>query len=294
MRSNLLSPRTASDIDGRVQKILDDLGNPEPPIDLPSVRELLQLDLGYYSSSNAGLLQEIVHKATIAGKQIVREPSRLLDLIQRWDLRALWIPDSREILLSSELPTSKQRWGEAHEIGHSILPWHEPITHGDARHTLSFACQAQLEMEANYVAGRLLFLSERFDEEVRSSPLRFDRILELSKRFGNTMTSTLWRVVESSATPSFGLVSQHPRADTHDLEIRYFVRSPEFVARFENVTELEIFGHLTGTCRRGGGPIGDTELPLQDLDGRMRPFRMETFFNGHHALTLGTACNAAG
>jgi len=275
------------DIERRVQRILSDLGNPAPPLDLGAVRELLSLDLKYYSSSDVGLFEEIVHRLTIAGKQVIREPTRLIDVIRRADLRALWIPDSRQILVSGELPPPKQRWGEAHEIGHSILPWHESVTHGDPKHTLSFACSAQIEAEANYVAGRLLFLNYQFEEEVRSCTVNFDRISELSKSFGNTLTSTLWRAVESSTRPAFGLLSQHPRDPTLSLDLRYFIRSPDFIARFDTVTELEIFGHIHSTCRRGGGPIGDSELVLDDDDGHPRPFRVETFFNGHDALTLG-------
>ena len=45
MLNRFLDERTALDIDGRVAKILKDLDDPEPPLRLEQVRELLRLDL---------------------------------------------------------------------------------------------------------------------------------------------------------------------------------------------------------------------------------------------------------
>lgn len=47
MRNILLSRPTATDIESQVNKVLRGLGNPEPPLNLDDVRELLRLDRGY-------------------------------------------------------------------------------------------------------------------------------------------------------------------------------------------------------------------------------------------------------
>jgi hypothetical protein len=49
-----LEHRTVADIDGQVAKVLRGLGQPEPPIDLRVVRDLLKLDRGYYSTTDEG------------------------------------------------------------------------------------------------------------------------------------------------------------------------------------------------------------------------------------------------
>jgi Zn-dependent peptidase ImmA (M78 family) len=85
------------------------------------------------------------------------------------------VPDRKRILIDKDLPSAKQRWGEAHEIGHSILPWHDVVMPGDKKRTLSLACEQQVESEANFAAGRLLFLQEQFTGRLRSNPLIFDR-----------------------------------------------------------------------------------------------------------------------
>ena len=55
-----------------------------------------------------------------------------------------------------------------------------------------------MEAEANYAAGQLLFLADRFREEASGSAPSLAFVKSLSKGFGNTMTSTLWRLVEQA------------------------------------------------------------------------------------------------
>lgn len=212
MENVFLEERSAHDIDKQVSKVLRDLGNPAPPLRLEIVRESLKLDRAYYSSNDHSVLQETVHRLKVGVKQIIKRPTLLWDVVRKRELKALWVPDRKRILIDQELPSGKQRWGEAHEIGHSLIPWHDEMMHGDALRTLSITCEQLLEAEANYAAGRLLFLQDEFTERVRATSLSFDQVRQWSTDFGNTMTSTLWRIVESVESPTFGLVSRHPNS----------------------------------------------------------------------------------
>ena len=71
------------DIEILVAKILKDVGQAEPPLDLNVVREVLRLDLKYYSSTDVGPLQEFAHRIKVAGKQLVANPSLMLEVIKR-------------------------------------------------------------------------------------------------------------------------------------------------------------------------------------------------------------------
>jgi len=230
LQNLFLSERTTQDIDRRVAKILADMGNPQPPLRLEEVRHLLKLDLGWYSSADDGILRETWHRITMSGKQLLDRPGLLLDAVRKFDLKALWQPDRNRILLDAELPLLKQRWGEAHEIGHSILDWHEPMTHGDQKQTLSYTCHQHLEAEANFAAGRLVFLRDRFADELFSGPLNLEAVRTLSKSYGNTITSGLWRTIESLNTPAFAMISQHPRtySQGEGSPVRYCIRSRRF------------------------------------------------------------------
>lgn len=287
MHNRFLEQRTANDIDRRITKILKDLGNPEPPLRLEIVRELLRLDFGYFSSADESVLAETIHRLMVAGKQVMQRPGLLLDAVRKLDIKALWIPDRKRILIDKDLPSAKQRWGEAHEIGHSILPWHDVVMHGDKKRTLSLTCEQQVESEANFAAGRLLFLQDQFTARLRSSPLSFDSVKSLSKVFGNTITSTLWRAVEASESSVFGLVSQHPNHPLGEEPLRYFVRSVSFEAQFGAVTAMQVFGTLQGFCFGNRGPIGQGEVVFTDASGESHIFFVECFFNTHEALTLG-------
>ena len=158
MQNRYIDERTARDIDKRITKILNDLDNPEPPLRLEQVRELLKLDFGFYSSSDTGAIAETIHRLKVAGKQV----------------------------------------------------WHDAVMHGDMKRTLSLACEEQVESEANFAAGRLLFLQDAFVEHVRSSPLTFESVKALSKVFGNTITSTLWRAVEKTRGQSLRFLVCNP------------------------------------------------------------------------------------
>ena len=53
----------------RVDKILRELGYPEPPLNLDIVRALLALDRSYFSSETNGLLARTVSRLKRGGKQ---------------------------------------------------------------------------------------------------------------------------------------------------------------------------------------------------------------------------------
>ena len=155
----------------------------------------------------------------------------------------------------------------------------------------------QVEAEANYAAGRLLFLRERFTDQARSLDPSIETLRTLRKEFGNTLSTTLYRLVESvgDERPLVGLISGHPhvfrRTDKFDPSnpCRHFIRSPGFRRYFGKISEIQLFSAVAGYCgAQGGGPIGDDVLLLRDDNGERHNFYFETFFNRYDALTLGT------
>ena len=167
---------------------------------------------------------------------------------------------------------------------------------GDNHLTLLPAYREEVEAEANYGAGRLLFLRDRFTEEVRSLEPSIETIRTLKAIFGNTLSTTLYRFVESAGgeLPVVGMITGHPhvsqRADDFDPSdpCRHFIRSPAFARRFGLTSEVELFTAVAGYCgAQGGGPLGEGELVLTDDNGDRHRFYFETFFNRYDALTLG-------
>jgi hypothetical protein len=293
MKPIQIGEREKRDIDSQVEKVIRGLGNPEPPIRLEEILELLKLDRQYYSATNDSVLREFVSKVKIGAKQLFTRPTLLFDVINKANLSALWLPDRKRILIDESLPKLKHRWAESHEIAHSITEWHKIYLFGDSTKELNQTCHEQLEAEANYGAGQLLFLRDRFALEARAIPKTIESIKTLSKNFGNTITSTLWRYVEQveNTLPMVGLVTPHPHHlpsdHDHNNPCKYFIQSPAFRARFGTVGEVEVFNHLLCYCSRAkGGFLGRNEVILTDDNGNRHVFQFETFCNTHEALTL--------
>lgn len=290
----ILDPHARADIDKQVCKILEGLGNPEPPLVLAEVRDLLELDLEYYSSTDYGTIATIKSRLKVAGKQILKRPGLILDAIKKSSLAALYLPDRKRILLDESVPKLKHRWNESHEIGHSIIPWHQDIGHGDNDYTLHPDCHAELEFEANYAAGQLLFLASRFSEEGNSSQPSIAEVRALAKAYGNTITSTLWRYVEECHPEKalVAMVSNHPNSPMknypYEAPCRHFVRSGKFRDEFPSYAPPGILTAVSQYCGfRQRGPLGSRDFCLTDARGDEWVFNFSSFSNTYYVLTLG-------
>ena len=283
------------DIGIQVRRLLADLSWPEPPLNLNEVRELLKLDLQYYDTTNSTALNDIAHKIRVAGKQILARPTLLVDVIKKASLSALWVPDRKRILIDDSIPPPKQRWTEGHEIGHSIIPWHQQFLFGDNQFTLDPTCHAQVEAEANHAASQLLFLQDRFAREARDADLNWDSIKRFSKRYGNTMTTTLWRMIEDRMPehPVVGLISRHPKhreigSQGTGAPVRHFIYSQAFGKQFSRTSSTMVFEILKSYITwQTKGPVGEADVFLMDDNGQRRSFHFSSFSNSHDVLTFG-------
>lgn len=284
------------EIRAQVDRILRDLGSYEPPLNLADVRTLLSLDLHYYSSADPGLVEELTHRFTlIAKKKLPDLGKHLITALAKSRLCAFWVPESSRILIDSEVPLPKHRWIEAHEITHSVTNWHKGFLLGDNSQTLDPTCHAVIEAEANYGAGRLLFLQDMFSIEARALPLSFTSVITLSKRYGNSIVSTFWRTVEQRDPEQavFGIISIHPRhpdVGKHEgpKPWRYFIRSSAFLSQFATISADEVFKIVTqeATYKRVG-PVLSTDRIFTDVIGDDWEYHILSHSTGHALLTLG-------
>ena len=301
-KSIVLRPRTRNDIDAQVERLLLGIGSPDPPLDLRVVRDHLELSRGYYSSEDPSLIQGALQKLTVGAKQVFKRPELIRDAIMKFDLRALYLPDQKRILIDKEVPKLKHRWNEAHEVLHHLIPWHEGTTFGDSLLTLVPSCHEQIEAEANYGAGRLLFLQDRFTEEARFADASLDSVQAFKSSYENTLSSTLWRCVEvwGQDRPVLGMITGHPhpskrKPDFDPLDpCKHIIQSEVFAEQFSQVSEIELFAAIEEYCgAQRAGPLGRDEIRLRDDNGEAWDFVFETFFNSYEALTLGVCVRQA-
>ena len=296
MKNQQIEVFAAQDIQGQVDKILRGLDNPKPPLDLRDVRELLNLDRQFYSTNDTGWLRESVRKVKVGAKQLAMRPTLILDVVRQARLKSLWIPDKKRILIAEELPVAKRRHAEAHEITHSITPHHQLFLFGDDRETLRTSCH-----EKPRGGGKLRFWAAPVSEEAffgeSARPAQNSRCNSGGgQELGNTITMTLWRFVGklmqmSRCSASSRHIPRHlPKDFDPRAPCRYFIESPAFRERFgEAVTEVMGFAAIkTYASWARGGPLGEGDVVFKDSRGERHRFHMETFFNRHEALTLGT------
>jgi len=277
---------TTRDIDERVEKILKEIGILEPPVDLEDVLDFLDLHRGYYDLTNPNLVQEVTHRLKIGAFKIK-------EILGKVDLRGLWYPDEKKILIDESIPEIKKRWVSSHEIGHRIVPWHKDFIFGDTAETLDPEYHETLEAEANYAASSMLFLSGRFTEEARDFSQCINSVKKLSKIYGNSTTMTLRRFTQySSDLPSAAVISKPHWKDEHIFDsnedlCRYFIPSSRFGSEFPSITSTLLIDQIKSFTReRRGGPVGEGEIVLLDANGQAHSFVGESFFNRYDILTL--------
>ena len=170
--------------------------------------------------------------------------------------------------------------------------------HGDNNWTLSQACHENIEAEANFGAGRLLFLRDRFTQEALDLSLSLASVKLLHGEFGNTFSSTLWRFVETVGTerPIIGMISCHPHVSKRPADFnpadpcRHCIQSPAFAEHFGSLTEIDLFEAVASYCApKMGGPLGTAELILTDDNGDEHRFVFESFFIRYRAPAVGEA-----
>ncbi|MBW4985874.1 ImmA/IrrE family metallo-endopeptidase [Mameliella sp. CS4] len=293
----LIDPYAAQDIDESVNRILRDLGNPEPPLRLEEVRELLRLDLTYYSKADLDLLDEISHRAVMAGSTIMSNAKRMWDVVTKVGLRGLLVPEQRQIFIDDDVPDLKKRFLIGHEISHDFIPWHRSLMMGDNNETISPICHNTMEAEANYGSRRLIFLGDRFAAEWRdTSGFDWKRVSAIGKTFGNTLTTTLWELVHSSPPdlPALGMISVHPRHNgfckrAGSGKVAYFFGSGSFNTQFSNVTKEQVFSEICSYVGyRKQGPLGEGVQTLANVNGELFDFEFSTFCNRYDVLTYAT------
>lgn len=289
MSKLLLSRSTVADIDKRIARVLNEIGNPPPPVPHELIRDVLRLDMEYFQKDDPGIFSEVWSRLKRSTKQIIQRPNLLREIIEQRSLKAAYLPDAKRIYVSADLSPLKKRWGETHECVHGLLPWHKNYMLGDDSHTLTQACIDKLEAEANYGTGRFLFAGGRFVEELADLPQNINTAVSLSKAYKNSIESTLWRIVESSEEePHFAYICPVEPARPDLSEVK-FIKSEKFDKQFSNITCIQIQSIVASYININRRfYVGDAEKMLADVNGDTHCFHFETINNSYSFLTLAT------
>ena len=120
---------TRREIDRIASKVLKEGRLVEPPIRIENVLEHLSVHRKFYDLQDPNLLQRFAHKLRIGSQRIV-------GIVRKVRLAAIWTPDQDEILIDESQPAPKQLWASFHDATHRALPWHREFFLGDTAQTL--------------------------------------------------------------------------------------------------------------------------------------------------------------
>lgn len=279
-----MNEATRKEIRRVAEETLRDAGLTEPPLSIEVLLEHLRLYRDYYDLANPGFLDRAKHKLQIYGRKLV-------DILNKVRLRAVLLFDESRICIDESLPKIKHPWASCHEAGHRVLVWHNPFFCADTAETLDPAWHEELEQEANYAAGRLLFLGDRFTADARDTEPTVAGVKCLAKRYRASLTTTLRRYVEQGPDIAMVMLVSTPpwslQPDDQPDRWRHFVPSPRFAVMFPAVTadmlrqlvDAEVEYHR-------GGTVADFAFGLVDSRGERHEFRGWSFNNQYYLLTL--------
>ncbi len=279
-----MDDKTRREIDKVVEGTLKDAGLMEPPVKVGDLLQYLEVHRDFYDLEDPNLLQRFLHRVRV-GKQ------KLIKIVDKVKLHAVWLPDEERILVDESLPDPKIDWASFHDATHRILEWHRAFFLGDTAQTLNPDFQEMLENEANYGASALMFAGSTFTKDALDTAGNWESVTELKKKYKKSLVTTVRRYVEFGLDRAMVMVLSTPwwreKPLDQEIRIRHFVPSERSKKEFDNIGPDDFLNMIDDhTRRRLGGIVGSFSFGLQNKNGVLHEFQAESFFNQHYLVTL--------
>jgi hypothetical protein len=191
----------------------------------------------------------------------------------------------------------RARLTHAHEIGHKIIPWHAlPLQLDDAERLLGIT-HDQLEIEAYFAGGHLIFQGSRFHQQALDYKVSIETPLALAEEYGASLHATIRYYVANHPDPVGLLIAGVYQKRDGTVPLWRSVESPAFFRRFGCLAD-----HLSDGLAIAGGqgkPLGDIVyralrasevaaklVGIADLGGERHDFVAEAFSNTRNVLVM--------
>lgn len=213
-------------------------------------------------------------------------------------LGAFW-KEEWVVFIDEEQVASRRQWTDAHEAAHVMCGWHAEVLRLDNEDTLFKEAHDQIEAEAHFGAGHLVFQGGRFHRRALADQISIRTPIALASSYGASRHATLHYYVEEHPYPIALLVTgRYPYSDG-TLPIWRSIESRSFLERHGRLEQL-LPGRRLSIEDRADAPLAEIvcrsklavdppscEVTIPDLGGRRRRFVAEAFFNGHcHFVTV--------
>ncbi len=185
----------------------------------------------------------------------------------------------------------RQRFVQAHELGHQVIPWHciDP-TYLDNSETLSPEVRVAFEQEANFFGAETVFQGTRFRVLARDYQPSFSAIFVLADRHEVSRQATAWRFVEEQ-DEAIALVQYYPGYAIDEsgncvLSAWRAIGSPSFLKKYAEIDLPRVLrtGHPWTAARDLNSECEGTDSLL--VDGHPIAFQWRSWWNSHALLVL--------
>lgn len=219
-----------------------------------------------------------------------------------WIKRALgaYVRSERTVFIDTDQVEARVLFTDAHEAIHAACEWHEDALRWDGDEELFRRRREEVEGEANFGAGHLIFQGGRFHRIALEDAVTLATPLALAPRFGASRAAAAHFYVEEHPDAVALLVlGRYVRLSTGAFPVWRSVQSQrfrqkygDFGRRFPDGVKAHDgpnapFAEILSGCRVAVDPTR-CRVDLLDLAGRVRPFVAEAFFNQHVQLLLVT------
>jgi hypothetical protein len=233
-------------------------------------------------------LEEVQRAAGIGARHDIAALPRAIATPGRRLLGALWF-ERREVYVDLAQPEPRRRFTDAHEAMHALCPWHEAALREDTDAELFRETSLEIEAEANFGAGLLIFQGRRFAERIADAPRDMATVLALAAEHGASRQATLHQFAQHHPAPVALLsIGRFPQRDG-SLPVWRTVASPAFRRRFGRVGADLAPGRplreLVEAARRFAAPAS-ARLRMPDGSGTVRRWTAEAHYNRRSFLVL--------
>jgi hypothetical protein len=223
--------------------------------------------------------------------QMLSERTRGFFRSARQKLRGIADLRERATYVPRDLNTGRERFAQAHELGHQVMSWHDvDPTYLDDDESLGPSAKGIFEHEANFFGAETIFQGAHFRMLARDYQPSFNAIFTLAHQHGASRQSTAWRFVEEQ-DEALALLQYYPaNAIDQDgncvLAVWRSVGSPHFNRRYMDIDLPQVIrtGHPWVAARDFDRPCQGTENLL--VGGNPVAFQWHAWWNSHALLVL--------
>lgn len=225
-------------------------------------------------------------------RRLLRSSSSRIISVDK-DLVSAISNSSQLIYVKSDLHPIKIPFVKSHSLAHSKLDWHRATFDllEDNKEQLSPEAIDKLEQEANFFAAEIVFQGTHFNEMSLGDPLGLKAPVKLSKEFGASMYSSMWRYVEYNPHPCALFVYNQPQLEpTSGFTVatrRRTICSESYIDIFgfgeeANLTSQTAIGKEILDNRKTD--YFQIQMRIEDVNGDLRIVNCEVFDQGFNVF----------